>query len=170
MKKILSLVLCLMMLVSGCALAEADAAIEMFEGSWVQFDDGINVYLPNDWVVVEELSEESIASGIYYMAGTPDSASYLTIAWKPLEAALTAEEIHATLVEGGTDAEILTTETTQLVYYIDWENDSILFVMPDPVDPGLYVFSFTPISEDFALTAGMIIGTVHHTPVEEAAE
>lgn len=168
MKKLLSLILSLMLLVSGCALAEDAAAVELFEGNWINFDDGLNVYLPIDWLVKEEIPEEAAAAGIYYAVTSPDGANTMTIAWKALEAETTIEAAQAELAAVYADAAIIETETAQLIYYTDAENNLINFVMLDPVELGMYMFSFTPISEDLALTAGMIIGTVHFTPIEEA--
>ena len=56
MKKILALVLCLMMALSlTSALAEAPLTLaeQSYEGVWVQFEDGFEIYLPAEWVEYE---------------------------------------------------------------------------------------------------------------------
>ena len=170
MKKLLSLILCLMMLVSGCALAEDTSVVEVFEGNWINFDDGLNVYLPADWLIAEEMPEEYVAAGIYFAAASPDETNLCTIAWKELPAETTIEAAQAELATVYTDAVIMETQFTQMVFYTDAERNMMNFVMLDPTQPGMYMFCFRPVTEELALTAGMIIGTVHHTPVEEAAE
>ena len=50
MKKLLALVLCLMMACTLSAAVAEDAAREdLFEGAWVQFEDGFEFYLPAGW-------------------------------------------------------------------------------------------------------------------------
>ena len=72
MKKVLALILCLLMALSlGCASAEnvTTAAEVLYEGVWVQFEDGFEIYLPAEWYEFE-CTEEMNAQGIFYMAGT----------------------------------------------------------------------------------------------------
>ena len=56
MKKVLAILLCLLMALSmSCAFAEtATTAAEMlYEGVWVQFEDGFEFYIPANWVQFE---------------------------------------------------------------------------------------------------------------------
>ena len=48
MKKFLALILCLMMACMSIAVAEETAIEDQYDGSWVQFEDGFEIYLPND--------------------------------------------------------------------------------------------------------------------------
>ena len=65
MKKFLALLLCLMMALSlGAASAETTqhAAEVLYEGSWVRFEDGFEIYLPSEWYEFE-CTEEMNAQG-----------------------------------------------------------------------------------------------------------
>ncbi|MGN0997421.1 MAG: hypothetical protein ACI4PG_10985, partial [Candidatus Ventricola sp.] len=65
MKKLLALVLCLMMAcMLSAAVAESAAMEDLFDGAWVQFEDGFELYLPADWAVFET-TEEMNAQGIF---------------------------------------------------------------------------------------------------------
>ena len=48
MKKLLAVTLCLLLAVLVTAVAAAEAVEGLFDGTWVQFEDGFEIYLPSD--------------------------------------------------------------------------------------------------------------------------
>lgn len=125
MKKLLALVLALMMSLSVTAVAE-DAAVlpveELFEGVWVQFPDGgFELYIPADWYSFD-CTEEMLANGIFFLAGTKDLSYSCTLAWAPLETACTIEELHAEIVAAEPEATLNVVNGVGLIVYADEAN------------------------------------------------
>ena len=107
-KKIITLVLTGVMAagLSTCAFAEAetDAAMDevlevsmemmdpdLYDGTWVPFEAGFDLYLPTDWNILE-VSEENAANGMIFMVSPQETE-------EEAEAALTVQMNDATGAE-----------------------------------------------------------------------
>ena len=144
MKKILALVLSLMMiLVSIPAMAENIE--DYFEGTWVQFEDGFEIYLPSEWLELE-VTEEQNAQGIFYVVCSPDQTKMMQLGWSGLDAEIAIEDLQAALAET-IPAELVEVNGIQLLCAGDAENDSLMFIGMDAAEPGYYIFVFTPMSD-----------------------
>lgn len=162
MKKLLALVMALMMLLCSSAVAEEIVYEEIFDGSWVQFEEGFELYLPNDWLVLEA-SEEELAAGIAFSVCSPDGAYYMALAWNGLEAELTIDELQAALVEAGYPVEPVEVNGLALLVMGDAENDTLSFIGMDAAEPGYYTFVFTPMSdENLRLMASVIASSLRN--------
>lgn len=162
MKKLLAVTLCLLLAVLVTAVATAEAVEGLFDGTWVQFEDGFEIYLPSDWYEFE-CTEEMNAQGIFYMAGTEDMSYSCTMAWQALEEDCTAEELHAELVTAYPDAEIVQVNGVALIVYADAQNNLLNCIALDAGEPGFYMFAFSPADdEDFATLAALIASSIRN--------
>ena len=162
MKKFLALILCLMMACVSIAVAEETAIEDLYDGSWVQFEDGFEIYLPNDWYSFE-CTEEMNAQGIFYVAGTEDMSYSCTLAWQPLEAECTLEELQPTMAAKYPDAEVVEVNGVGLIAYTDAENNLLNCVAMDAAEPGFYLFAFSPADdEEFQNLAGLIAASIRN--------
>ena len=153
MKKFFALLLMMAMLLTGAALAEAP-----FEGVWVQFDAGFEVLMPGEWLEME-VTEEMIASGIFYAACSPDGANTVQMSWAALEAPMTIEEIRAELDTVYPGAEIVEFNGIEFVSASDTVNDLFSMTALDGVDLGMYTFWFTPDSDEAFVETAVAIAT-----------
>lgn len=170
MKKIFALVVALMLSLTCAAMAEEVVNVEeMYDGVWVNFeDDGFAMYLPSDWLEIE-VTEEMLAGGVYYVIASPDGAYTFQLAWAELEADMTVEDLLADVQTLYPEAEIVSFETFDAVCYADAENNVLAFAALDATAPGMYVFNFTPVSEETAGIATLLMTSVTPIEVEEAA-
>lgn len=170
MKKLVALLVAMMMLLA-MPFAYAEEEVEMpFEGEWYDFETFM-VYLPVN-MVEAEVTEEMEESGIYCALTNEDGSRAIQFAYTALEEEVTVEDLVAGFQETYGEDNVLTVEANDstFVYYVDEENESVCFVVADPVDLGLYIFVFTPVTDDdFMENAGSIIATVIFTDGEEAA-
>ena len=162
MKKFLALILCLLMACVSIAVAEEIAIEDLYDGSWVQFEDGFEIYLPNDWYSFE-CTEEMNAQGIFYVAGTEDMSYSCTLAWKALEAELSIEELQAQMVQVYPDAQVVEVNDVALITYVDAANNLLNCVAMDATEPGFYLFAFSPADDaDFQLVASAIASSIRN--------
>ncbi len=172
MKKVLALILCLLMVLS-LSFASAETAVPaaegfshpcevLYEGSWIQFEDGFEIYLPAEWYEFP-CTEEMNAEGIFYMAGTEDLSYSCTLAWTPLEADCTIEELHAEIAAVYPESQVMEVNGLGLVCYVDAENNLLNFVALDAAEPGAYLFAFSPIDDEvFIVQASLIASTLRN--------
>ena len=158
MKKLLALVMALMMLLCSAAVAEEIVYEEFFDGTWVQFEEGFELYLPSDWLVLES-TEEELEAGIAFSVCSPDEAYYMALMWQGLEAELTIEELQAALVEAGFAVEPLEVNNIALLVMGDAENDTLSFIGMDAAESGYYIFLFTPMSDENLQTLAAVIAS-----------
>lgn len=158
MKKVFALLLMLLtVMMAGAAVAEAP-----FDGVWVQFEDGFEIMLPSDWLEIE-VTEEMIAGGVFYVACSADGANTVQISWSPFEMELTAQDVCAALATQYPDAEVLEFNEIEFVGFTDEQNDLFGMAALDGVDPGMYIFWFTPNSDEaFADTAVAIATSIRN--------
>ena len=164
MKKLVTLILIAMLaLTSTAALAESDApANAAFEGTWVQFEDGFEVYLPSDWLVVD-VTDEMIQSGVFYAVASPDGARNMQVGWTEDAGAEDADTVKAGLESSYTDVEVLNINGIDFVTYTDAQNDSTGIVALG-VNGDMFVFNFYPASdEEFAPIAVTIATSIRNT-------
>ena len=164
MKKFVSFVLIAMLALScTAALAESDAPADAaFEGSWVQFEDGFEIYLPNEWVVVDP-TDEMIQSGIFYAVTSPDGARNMQVAWSEEAGAADANAVKAQLEATYTEVEILNINGIDFVTYLDAQNDSTGIVALG-ANGDMFLFNFYPASdEEFAPIAVTIATSIRNT-------
>ena len=162
MKKFLALILCLMMACVSIAVAEEVAIEDLYDGSWVQFEDGFEIYLPNDWYSFE-CTEEMNAQGIFYVAGTEDMSYSCTLAWKALDAEISIEDLQAQMVQTYPDAEVVEVNGVGLITYVDSANNLLNCVAMDAAEPGFYLFAFSPADDaDFQMVAAAIASSIRN--------
>lgn len=166
MKKVLALVLALVMALSLTSVfaeaAEVVAYEDLFDGVWVQFEDGFELYLPAEWVEYETTPEMN-AEGIFYMCGSEDAAYTCTLAWTALEEETSVEEAYEALAATYPGAELIEVNGIALIVFADLENSLLNFVALDATEPGLYMFAFSPVEdEDFRVLAGVIASSIRH--------
>ena len=162
MKKLLAAALCLTMALCMTAAVCAEGVESLFDGTWVQFEDGFEIYLPSDWYEFE-CTEEMNAQGIFYMAGTEDMSYSCTMAWQALEEDCTAEEFHAELVTAYPGAELVEVNGIAVIVYADLENNLLNCIALDASEPGFYMFAFSPAGdEDFQNLAAAITASIRN--------
>lgn len=164
MKRIMSLLLVLA-LSFGCiaAMAEAEAPQNAaFEGTWVQFEDGFEVYLPSDWLVLD-VTQEMADAGIFYAVSSPDGARSMQVAWAESVDAATAEDVKAQLETTYSGVEILNINGVDFVSYDDLDSDCAGIAALDP-NGGMFLFNFYPASdEELAPMAATIASSIRNT-------
>lgn len=162
MKKLLAAALCLTMALCMTAAVCAEGVESLFDGTWVQFEDGFEIYLPSDWYEFE-CTEEMNAQGIFYMAGTEDMSYSCTMAWQALEEECTVEAFHAELVTAYPGAELVEVNGIAVIVYADLENDLLNCIALDASEPGFYMFAFSPADdEDFQNLAAAITASIRN--------
>ncbi len=165
MKKLISGVLIvLLVLTASAAFAEAAAAPEnaAFEGTWVQFEDGFEIYLPSDWIV-SDVTDELKAAGIFYAVASPDGAHSMQVAWSEDAGAATAEEIKTQLEAVYSGVELLNINGIDFVSYDNTENDCTGIIALGQ-NGDMFLFNFYPASdESFAPTALTIATSIRNT-------
>ena len=125
------------------ALTDLTANGQLIEG------DGFQFYIPADWEAAE-LTDEETEAGYVFAAASADEANQLIITYQALDAAKTAEEVQPGL------AEVYPTATSVVAFH-DADEDVLGIVVMDTVDPGYYIFMFTPASDaDFLPVADAI--------------
>lgn len=162
MKRLLAAALCLTMVLCMTAAVCAEGVESLFDGTWVQFEDGFEIYLPSDWYEFE-CTEEMNAQGIFYMAGTEDMSYSCTMAWQALEEDCTVEAFHAELVTAYPGAELVEVNGIAVIVYADLENDLLNCIALDASEPGFYMFAFSPADdEDFQNLAAAITASIRN--------
>ena len=154
MKKFFALMLVLLtLLMAGTVLAEAP-----FEGVWVQFEEGFEVLLPAEWLEIE-VTEDMAAQGVFYVACSEDGEHLVQMMWSPLETEMTAQEVQAELVTEYTDAEVLEINGIEFISLSDEANDLFCLCALDGAEPGLYMFWFSPNSDETFVDTAVAIAT-----------
>lgn len=137
-----------------------DETTAAFEGTWVTFeDDGFMLYLPSDWIEVE-ITDEMAESGTYYAVTSADGAYAMTVSYAETEAT-TTDEIAAQLTEAGYEnVSQANLNGIDVVGYDITEQDVTGMTFADGVG-GMYVFSFTPSSDEaFAVIGQTIVSSL----------
>ena len=164
MKKMLAMLLAVLTLCFGAAAmaesvpevddaAEQAALTDLTANGQLIEGDGFQFYIPADWEAAELTDEETEAGYVFAAA----SADELIITYVALDAAMTAEEAQPGLVEVYPTATVMDLNGTSVVAFHDADEDVLGIVVMDTVDPGYYIFMFTPASDaDFLPVADAI--------------
>lgn len=156
MKKIVALMMALMMLLAGCAMAEELP----FEPVWIEFEEGFTFGVPSDWLEVE-VTEELAATGIGYAVCNPEATGTVMIGWNALEGEATIEDLVAAFTEQYGYAEATEINGIAFVGCLDEANDVMIFSCFDGAEPGVYSFYIAPASDEaFLDTACWILATL----------
>ena len=156
MKKMLALALALLL---GCASAMAQNAL--FEGKWVQFEGGFELYIPSDWVAFE-VTEAEQAQGIIYTAGSEDETRLMQLGWFALPQTVTIDQMQAALMQSFVLVEKVSVNGIELLCAGDGDIDSLMFIALSEGEPGYYMFVFTPMSDPTLQGyAAAIAGSLH---------
>ena len=160
MKKMLAMLLAVLPLCFGAAAmaesvpevddaAEQAALTDLTANGQLIEGDGFQFYIPADWEAAE-LTDEETEAGYVFAAASADEANQLIITYQALDAAKTAEEVQPT-------ATVMDLNGTSVVAFHDADEDVLGIVVMDTVDPGYYIFMFTPASDaDFLPVADAI--------------
>lgn len=160
MKKLLALFLCLLLgfSMTNAVAAETTGIELLYEGTWVQFEDGFEFYLPSEWVSYE-VDEEMLLSGIAYAAGPEDGSMLVTVGWLALEKDMTVYEAQAVLAVNYPDAAVVDVNGVGLIGYMDAANNTMNCVALDGTEAGAYIFSFTPADNEDVQNLGALIAS-----------
>lgn len=130
---------------------------ELYEGSWVSFIGGYDLYLPSDWNVME-LSEEDAANDIIFHAIAADDSGWnvaVTETELP-EDATSVDDIAAQLAEAGyTDVSVVTINDIPVCTYSTEEALGIAFTGNEGTL--MHSINLAPYTEDFMPTAQNIM-------------
>jgi hypothetical protein len=133
-----------------------DETTAAYEGTWVTFeDDGFMIYLPSDWIEAE-ITDEMLESGTYYAATSADGVYAMTVNYAETDVT-TGEEIAAQLTEAGYEnvTRVLINGIDVVGYDItDQDVSGMAFA---DAEGGMYVFSFTPTSDEAFAAIGQTI-------------
>ena len=189
MKRTFAILMALMMLFSVSAYAESTEATDAatapeasalpqitfdetaapYQGSWVTFNDaGFEVYLPSDWVQ-KEVTDEMQAAGTLYAGTSADGAYAMTLSYAESGNVTTNDDLAAQLAAAGyQNVTALNINGIDVVGYdIDAQDVSGMAFLDS--NGGMYVFSFTPASNETFKTIGQtIISSL--SPVAEATD
>lgn len=167
MKKMLAMLLAVLTLCFGAAAmaesvpevddaAEQAALTDLTANGQLIEGDGFQFYIPADWEAAE-LTDEETEAGYVFAAASADEANQLIITYQALDAAKTAEEVQPGLAEVYPTATVMDLNGTSVVAFHDADEDVLGIVVMDTVDPGYYIFMFTPASDaDFLPVADAI--------------
>ena len=106
-----------------------------FTGTWVPFEDGFKLYLPNDWYVYD-LSEEQTQQGVLFAAGDTsgiENPPGISVVWAYSDGVQSLEELAADLTQGGYQVDdLVSINGIPCVSYRVEENDcsAIMFFHP----------------------------------------
>lgn len=160
MKKMLALALTLMLML-GCVPVLAQSFEDLYDGAWVQFDGGFEVYLPSDWMEVE-ITEEEREMGFFYGACSPDASLLMEMAWAPLETEVTLEQL-CEIISANSPAQMLEVNGIGLICTADTSTNTVYFIGLDGVDLGYYTFLFSPVTdEETKLYTAMIAASLRN--------
>ena len=148
MKKMLAMLLAVLTLCFGAAAmaesvpevddaAEQAALTDLTANGQLIEGDGFQFYIPADWEAAELTDEETEAGYVF--------------------AAASADEAQPGLAEVYPTATVMDLNGTSVVAFHDADEDVLGIVVMDTVDPGYYIFMFTPASDaDFLPVADAI--------------
>jgi hypothetical protein len=173
MKRVLAILTTVLMLLCANAYAEtadttaaADAAIPQitfdestaaYEGNWLTFDDdGFMLYLPSDWIDVD-ITDDMLAAGTYYAATSADGAYVMTVSYSEDNDVTTNDELAAQLTASGyANVTQVDLNGIDVVGYDSSDNSFTGMAFMD-AEGGMYVFSFTPASDEAFTAIGQTI-------------
>ena len=116
-----------------------------YEGTWVPFEDGFQLYLPSAWNTYE-LTEDQVNQGVLYLAGDAsgaDTAPTVSVVWAYSDGAETINDLATAIRQGGYQVDdLVSINGIPCVSYRleDGDCSAIMFFHPTNKD---YVFCVT---------------------------
>ena len=116
-----------------------------YEGTWVPFEDGFQLYLPSAWNTYE-LTEDQVNEGVLYLAGDvsgADTAPAVSVVWAYSDGAETINDLATAIRQGGYQVDdLVSINGIPCVSYRleDGDCSAIMFFHPTNKD---YVFCVT---------------------------
>lgn len=116
-----------------------------YEGTWVPFEDGFQLYLPSAWNTYE-LTEDQVNQGVLYLAGDAsgaDTAPAVSVVWAYSDGAETINDLATAIRQGGYQVDdLVSINGIPCVSYRleDGDCSAIMFFHPANKD---YVFCVT---------------------------
>ena len=116
-----------------------------YEGTWVPFEDGFQLYLPSAWNTYE-LTEDQVNQGVLYLAGDAsgaDRAPAVSVVWAYSDGAETINDLATAIRQGGYQVDdLVSINGIPCVSYRleDGDCSAIMFFHPTNKD---YVFCVT---------------------------
>ena len=116
-----------------------------YEGTWVPFEDGFQLYLPSAWNTYE-LTEDQVNQGVLYLAGDAsgaDTAPAVSVVWAYSDGAETINDLATAIRQGGYQVDdLVSINGIPCVSYRleDGDCSAIMFFHPTNTD---YVFCVT---------------------------
>ena len=116
-----------------------------YEGTWVPFQDGFQLYLPSAWNTYE-LTEDQVNQGVLYLAGDTsgsETAPALSVVWANSDGAETINDLATAISQGGYQVDgLVSINGIPCVSYRleDGDCSAIMFFHPTNKD---YVFCVT---------------------------
>ena len=115
-----------------------------YEGTWVQFQDGFRIYLPDDWSVFSLTDEQKNANILYYAgddSGT-ENAPYVLVNWIESNGISTIDELAEAIEASGytVDEKVLLNGIESVTYMSEsLDTVGVMFFHPYSKD---YLFAF----------------------------
>lgn len=182
MKKVLSLILSMMMLVFSCAAVAEEANVITYdeaalqasglEGEFVALEDfGLQFFLPNGLQAVEVTADQA-AAGTYAIYATADQTNMMSIGYaatvdaegKPITDLDALAEFYT--ANGATDVAIAELNGLSCLEYTLTSINTVGIVFMMDSD-NVLTFNFAPINdENFATVAGVIVTTIMEASAE----
>lgn len=158
MKKSLSILLLLTLCLSASfALAQTaetqipelvfDETTAAYQGAWIPFKNGFQLYLPTDWNVLE-VSEEDANQGVMAVFASPDSTAKLAVTYGDITEADNAAMVASLQAAGMKEVSEVIINGITVVCYTAADDSSTGVAMPTG-QGGAFVFTFAPASEAF---------------------
>lgn len=143
MKKVILLLVTFSMLLTLSALAEMP-----FEGTVVPFEEyGAQITLPSDWKVIE-LDAAAQEAGMICSVASPDGKRTFSLQYSQLEKETTVEELKASMETAYGKAEVVSINDLSFVAFDVKDKDITALATLDGDGMGMFVFYFTPASDD----------------------
>ncbi|MDO4547503.1 MAG: hypothetical protein Q4D04_05360 [Clostridia bacterium] len=164
MKKILSLVICVM-LVAFCAagLAEEVYTVEIdYEGYYVTFDELFDLYLPETFVDTE-VTDDMAENGTFAFYIDSETGMAMTVQWVYGEGTNDINAMYEYMASSGeyANADIMSFNSVDFVVYEDPENSAFGCLCSDgEEDGGYYIFNFAPDDEETSILAVKIMSSI----------
>ena len=165
-KKWIALALAMVLAFSCAAFAE-DVVVEVsYEGTWVEMDFGLGLYVPDDWYIAET-TEEQAAAGIFAFFTNEDMTETLQVSVGALaDQGITLESMQEALAQVYDNAAIAELPNGEMLTYADYEKGLFCAMTIDAENGLLYTLNFMPYSDEFALLASEIVCTFGYISFE----
>ena len=192
MKKLISLLVVLSMLLCGVACAETAETVmyepsyymledlmgatipapenAAYEGTWIAFDSGLVVYHPNDLAILP-LTEEQVAVNCFFNSITEDASLSYNISYTPVpEGTVLADQVES-LSAISDKVEYFVLNDIEFITYDVADPGVTGLIMSDPLNWAIYTFTFGPLSnENLDLFLDTFIRSISVLTFEQAAE